>query len=89
MKREARLKPAHARVYPGIAAGTWEPAAVLADKVLSCRLLLTSGGLVLYERALDADHFEFRGGEGARQSMPERLATDARASAADAALSSR
>jgi hypothetical protein len=79
MKREARLKAEHAHLYPGIAPGTWENAGILADKVLACRLLLPSGGFVLYERALHLAHFEFRGGSGPRVAVPDRLALDSRA----------
>jgi hypothetical protein len=86
MKREARLKPEHAHLYPGIEPGAWEAARVLADKVLSCRLLLPSGGFVLNERALHPEHFEFRGGVGARLVVPDRLALDPRATAVDSAL---
>ena len=56
MKREARLKPEHAHLYPGIHSGVWEAAGMLADKALACRLLLPSGGFVLNERALHAEH---------------------------------
>ena len=65
----------------------WESAAVLGEKVLACRLLLPSGGFVLSDRALNAGHFEFRGGSGSRVIAPERLVEDPRAVAADAALS--
>jgi hypothetical protein len=87
MKREARLRPEYAHLYPGIVPGAWEGAGVLADKVLACRLLLPSGGFVLNSRALHAEHFEFRGGSGPRLVPPDRLAGDARAAAADSALS--
>ncbi|HUR95909.1 MAG TPA: hypothetical protein VMY76_15105 [Gemmatimonadales bacterium] len=89
MKREARLKPEHAHFYPGITPGIWEGAGVLADKVLACRLLMPSGGFVLNERALQAEHFEFRGGTGPRLAAPDRLALDPRGTASDSALSGR
>ncbi len=79
--REARLLPEHAHLYPGISPSAWEGARVLADKVLACRLLLPSGGFVLNERALHPDHFEFRGGDGPRLGVPDRLALDPRATA--------
>jgi hypothetical protein len=88
MRREARLKVEHARLYPGVESGMWESAAVLGEKVLACRLLLPSGGFVLSDRALNAGHFEFRGGSGPRMIAPERLAEDPRAQAVDSALSS-
>ena len=87
MRREARLKVEHAHLYPGVDSGVWESAAVLGEKVLACRLLLPSGGFVLSDRALNAGHFEFRGGSGSRVIAPERLVEDPRAVAADAALS--
>jgi hypothetical protein len=65
----------------------WESAAVLGEKVLACRLLLPSGGFVLSDRALNAGHFEFRGGSGPRVVAPERLVEDPRAVAADSVLS--
>ena len=61
-QREARLKPEHAHLYPGIEPGRWEGARILSDKVLACRLLQPSGGFVLNERALHPEHFEFRYG---------------------------
>ena len=88
MRREARLRQEYAHLYPGLEAGAWESAAVLADRVLACRLLLPSGGFVLSDRALSAGHFEFRGGEPPRGGAPESLKDDRRAAAAlDAALS--
>ena len=87
MIRQAQLKPEFAHFYPGVEPDTWHPAAALADRVLGCRLLLPSGGFVLYERAMSGGHFEFRGGAGPRLSAPDRLALDPRAAfALDAAL---
>jgi hypothetical protein len=82
MRREARLRQEFAHLYPGLAPGQWEPAAVLADRVLSCRLLLPSGGFVLSDRALSPGHFEFRGGLPPRGVTPEKLAADPRAAGA-------
>jgi len=79
MTREARLRPEHAHLYPGIEPGTWESAAELADRALACRLLQPSGGFALAARALGGGHFEFRGGAGPRLSRPLRLAQDPRA----------
>ena len=87
MKREARLKPEFAHLYPGVKPDTWHAAAELADKVLACRLLLPSGGFVLDVRAMSGGQFEFRGGAGPRLAAPDRLALDPRAvGALDAAL---
>jgi hypothetical protein len=79
MKREARLKPEHAHLYPGVEPGTWQPAAALADRVLACRLMSPSGGFGLMERALSGGQFEFRGGAGRRLAAPDRLVRDPRA----------
>ncbi|MFL5494432.1 MAG: hypothetical protein ACJ8DC_08625 [Gemmatimonadales bacterium] len=87
MRREARLRVEHAHLYPGVEPGVWESAAVLGEKVLACRLLLPSSGFILSDRALNAGHFEFRGGSISRVAAPERLVEDPRAVAADAALS--
>jgi hypothetical protein len=87
MRREARLKPAHGYLYPGVTPSVWESAAVLGEKVLACRLLLPSSGFVLSDRALNPGHFEFRGGLGPRMVAPERLVEDPRATAVDSALS--
>jgi len=87
VRREARLRLECARLYPGVEAGVWEAAGVLADKVLACRLLLPSGGFILRDRALSGDHFEFRGGSAPRQLTPETLSADPRGATTDSALS--
>jgi hypothetical protein len=79
MTREARLRPEHAHLYPGIEPGVWEPAVELADRALACRLLQPSGGFALAARALGGGHFEFRGGSAPRLGRPLRLAQDPRA----------
>jgi len=58
--REARLRPEFAERYPGIRAGEWVPAAILADRVLA-QALLRHRGTLLGRVLLDA-HFEFRYG---------------------------
>jgi hypothetical protein len=50
--REARLRPEFAELYPGLEPGAWEDATILAEQVLSDRVLAT-------------EHFEFRGGDPA------------------------
>jgi hypothetical protein len=64
-EREARLRPEFARRYPYLTPGVWEPAAVLADRVVAAILGRPDGRFISRERALDPDHFEFRG-EGPR-----------------------
>ena len=54
--RQALLKSGSAHLYPGIAPGEWQPAAVMADMVHALQRGDLSAGRVLDER-----HFEFRG----------------------------
>jgi hypothetical protein len=58
--RQALLKSGSAHLYPGIPAGEWQPATVMADMVLALRSIprTTHGSR---ERILDERHFEFRG----------------------------
>jgi hypothetical protein len=73
--REARLWPGNAELYPGIPAGEWRIAAILADQVLAAHLLRGVTAAVR-GRVLPETHFEFRGGMsrgGERKGMrPER-----------------
>lgn len=61
--REARLRPDHADLYPGIEPGVWFTAATLAEHLESRRArgagLEPAGG----PRPISSQHFEFRGGE--------------------------
>jgi hypothetical protein len=59
-RREARLKAEFARLYPPVEAGHWEPAGVIADRVLTW-LLHAHSGHVSVGRVLKKEHFEFRG----------------------------
>jgi hypothetical protein len=59
--REARLRPEYGELYPGLRAGDWEAAALLADRVLADRLLRGSE-TALSGRVLSEAHFDFRGG---------------------------
>ena len=70
-RREARLRPEHATLYPGIQAGVWEPAAVLCDRVLAGGLLRGSP-MGWRDRVLAAEHFEFRGGSDQDEERPRR-----------------
>jgi hypothetical protein len=74
--REARLRSASARLFPGVPADVWVQAAVMADIVSSKRL--QRGDLSLADRILDPAHFEFRQGpakQGAETPL-RRRATD-------------
>lgn len=62
-RREARLRPEFARLYPGISPNAWHPAEQMLDIVAASRLLTgRRSGEILGARALDDRHFEFRGG---------------------------
>ena len=62
-RREARLRPEFARLYPYLQAGEWESAAVLTDRVVASTLGRPDGMFITGARALDAEHFEFRGSD--------------------------
>jgi len=68
--REARLQPEHAHLYPGVPAGEWQHAAVLADRVLAGRLLRGACS-ALQGRVLVEEHFDFRGGDTGRRGERE------------------
>ena len=70
-RREARLRPDHAGLYPGLRAGSWEPAAVLVDRIVAARLL-RGGQPDIRGRVLLDEHFEFRGGTEAAAVRPRR-----------------
>lgn len=72
--REACLRGGHGSVYPGLIAGEWKTAAVLADQVLAARLLRGETAAVR-GRVLPENHFTFRGGVstgGERDGLRER-----------------
>ena len=50
-RREARLRPKFAALYPGLGAGEWAPAAVVADRVLAQSLGGERHGLRLRRKA--------------------------------------
>jgi hypothetical protein len=62
-RREARLRPEFAPLYPGLKLGVWEDAAMLADQLLAEHSLKPSPGFMLSGRMLPEEHFEFRGGD--------------------------
>jgi hypothetical protein len=73
--REARLKPEFAHLYPPLEPNRWEPAALMADRVVAWLLRQPDKGYIAPERVLRSEHFEFRGGSGkpgSRQGGPLR-----------------
>jgi hypothetical protein len=62
MRREARLRPEYAHLYPMIPANTWESAAITAERIAAIRLVQLADTYVLHDRVLTDAHFEFRGG---------------------------
>ena len=62
-RREARLKPDFAPLYPGVPAGEWRSVQDILDMVAASRVLRgRRSGELLGARLLDDRHFEFRGG---------------------------
>lgn len=60
-RREARLKPEYALLYPSLEPGVWQSAVTLADRLLADCLLHGRDTALRGRMLLDA-HFEFRGG---------------------------
>ena len=59
--RQALLKSDSAHLYPGIPAGEWQPATVMVDLVLALGSTKSGGQSQGRDRALNGEHFEFRG----------------------------
>ena len=62
-RREARLRPEFAHLYPYLQAGQWECAAELTHRVVGSTLGRPDGLFIKGERALDEKHFMFRGSD--------------------------
>ena len=58
-ERQARVKPQFASLYPGIAAGEWMPAWLMAEKLMA---RAEEQGLPPHQRALNPAHIEVLGG---------------------------
>ncbi len=58
-ERQARLKPQFASLYPGVIAGEWVPAWLLAEQLLA---RAEREGVSPGERVCAPAHIEFRGG---------------------------
>jgi hypothetical protein len=62
-RRQARLRPECATLYPGVPPGEWRPIGELLDCVAAARLRGgRRSGELLRGRPLDDRHFDFRGG---------------------------
>jgi hypothetical protein len=59
IERQARLKLPYAGLYPGIVAGEWLPAWLLAEQLIAAA---EQQGVAPGERVCVPAHFEFRGG---------------------------
>jgi len=57
-ERQARLKPQFAALYPGVVAGEWLPAWLLAEQLMAAAVQRGESGA----RVCDPAHCEFRGG---------------------------
>jgi hypothetical protein len=60
--REARLKHEFAHLYAPLNPGQWEPAGLMADRMVAW-LLRAGRGYMGPERVLRSEHFDFRGGK--------------------------
>jgi hypothetical protein len=70
-EREARLRPEFAHLYPGILPDRWDSAGVMADRVMALLLRRPNPGLIVTDRILLAEHFEFRGTAARPEFLPE------------------
>ena len=59
-RREARLKPEFAHLYPPLKAGQWASAAAMANKLVAWLVGKKKHGYSSSERLLRPEHFEFR-----------------------------
>lgn len=62
MRREVRVKPEVAFLYPTLDSDHWYTAAAVAGLVKGTRIVNEGADTHFVERILDPDHFEFRGG---------------------------
>lgn len=66
MRREVRLLPEFADLYPDLDATTWYTAAAVAGRVKGHLLIEAGADATFPERLLSHSHFEFRGGSARR-----------------------
>ncbi len=60
--RQARLRPQYSHLYPGLAAGVWEVAANVAERLQRYHEWSTGARPSGVGRLMSDAHFEFRGG---------------------------
>ena len=65
------MRVEYSHLYPALKAGEWEPAALMAEKLIAWLLGKKKHGYVNTDRVLPPEHFEFRGGEVAARTEPE------------------
>jgi hypothetical protein len=69
--REARLKPEHAALYPGLEPGVWLPVETLlryvTDLIYQDR---AKSGVITGNRLLHDEHFEYRGSSARPEGLP-------------------
>jgi hypothetical protein len=75
MRREARVRPEYAHLYPMLDPEQWQSAAAIAERVAASRLLQLADTFVLHDRVLADAHFEFRGGASSRSDSKSRSET--------------
>lgn len=74
--REARLRPEHAAIYPGVPAGEWVAAATLARQILVGLVPHEGRPPLINARLMNDQHFEFRGGDRAPRTVRRSRALD-------------
>ena len=69
--REARLKPEHSVLYPGLEPGAWIPVETLLRHITDLiHLDRAKSGVITGTRLLHQDHFEFRGHSDRPNGLP-------------------
>jgi hypothetical protein len=72
--RQARLKPEFSHLYPPLTGGRWEPAGVMADRMVAWLLRQPNrSGYVSPNRVLRPEHFDFKGETARPPSEAQKL----------------
>jgi hypothetical protein len=69
-RREVRLRPEYAKLYPELPPDIWVPARHFADLIVM--RARKARALSIHQRTLDQRHFEFRGGPFDTRSLKVR-----------------